>query len=112
MTEDQLIAALIERIGRLRDIAEPRRSPSDLSPTEQKVFALLGEQLSEREIAAKLERSPHTVHVHIKSIYRKLSVGSRAELRARTQQQPLIKNTRPIPRGDRTGFRGQGYCHL
>jgi LuxR family maltose regulon positive regulatory protein len=35
---------------------------------------------SEKQIAHKLARSPHTVHTHVKSIYRNLGVSSRGEL--------------------------------
>lgn len=52
-----------------------------LSATERRVLAhLLSEEGTEREIARALYRSPHTVHVHVKSIYRKLGVSSRREL--------------------------------
>ena len=37
-----------------------------------------------REIADALERSPHTVHDHVKSLHRKLNASSRGELIART----------------------------
>jgi DNA-binding CsgD family transcriptional regulator len=38
---------------------------------------------SEAEIAALLDKSPHTVHTHLKAVYRRLGVHSRAELLAR-----------------------------
>jgi DNA-binding NarL/FixJ family response regulator len=34
----------------------------------------------EKQIAHELARSPHTVHTHVKSIYRNLGVSSRGEL--------------------------------
>ncbi len=53
-----------------------------VSPAEQRVlFALLG-GLSEKETAAKLSISPHTVHNHIKQIYLAYQVNSKAELLA------------------------------
>ncbi len=42
---------------------------------------LLGD--SEKQIARKLELSPHTVHVYVKSLYKKFQVSSRGELLAR-----------------------------
>jgi DNA-binding CsgD family transcriptional regulator len=36
-----------------------------------------------RDIAARLEISPHTIHNHVKEIYRKMGVNSRPELLAR-----------------------------
>lgn len=51
-----------------------------LSPTEQKVLGLLCKRETERQIAQTVGRSPHTIHVHVKSIYRKLMVTSRRQL--------------------------------
>ncbi|WP_428387860.1 helix-turn-helix transcriptional regulator [Mucisphaera sp.] len=50
-----------------------------LSRTERLVLNHLTESLTEKQIAEELDRSPHTVHVHIKSIYLKLGVSSRRE---------------------------------
>ena len=38
---------------------------------------------SEKQIAAKLSVSRHTVHVYVKDIYRRFGASSRAELLAR-----------------------------
>jgi len=52
-----------------------------LSKTERSVLEhLLEANRTEREVANTLHRSPHTIHVHVKSIYRKLNVSSRREL--------------------------------
>jgi LuxR family transcriptional regulator, maltose regulon positive regulatory protein len=52
---------------------------AELSEREREVLALLSEGRSEREIARELFLSFNTVHSHVKTIYRKLGVGSRAE---------------------------------
>ncbi|QDU72928.1 helix-turn-helix transcriptional regulator [Mucisphaera calidilacus] len=54
-----------------------------LSRTEQKVLHYLRQSMTEKQIAEEIERSPHTVHVHVKSIYLKLGVSSRKELFSR-----------------------------
>jgi PAS domain S-box-containing protein len=53
---------------------------SELSPREREVLALLltGERVP--SIAKGLHISPHTVRNHLKSVYRKVGVGSQAEL--------------------------------
>lgn len=51
-----------------------------LSRTELQVLNYLRGDSTEREIASNLGRSPHTVHVHVKNIYRKLGVTSRKHL--------------------------------
>ena len=38
---------------------------------------------SEKEVATKLSLSPHTVHIHVKKLYKRLDVSSRAELMAK-----------------------------
>ena len=51
-----------------------------LSPRMRQTLECLLAGDSEKEIAAKLRLSPHTVHVYVKSLYRRLGVSSRGEL--------------------------------
>jgi DNA-binding CsgD family transcriptional regulator len=51
-----------------------------LSKKEQQVLSHLRRGMTEGQVAEQLDRSRHTVHVHVKSIYRKLGVFSRQEL--------------------------------
>ncbi len=51
-----------------------------LSPTEKRVLKRLRQHETEKQVAEILERSPNTIHVHVKNIYRKLRVGNRREL--------------------------------
>lgn len=51
-----------------------------LSKTEYEVCELLRTNATERQVAIELGRSPHTIHVHVKNIYRKLAVNSRRDL--------------------------------
>ena len=52
---------------------------------ERTVLRLLGSGLSEREIGRELYLSFNTVHSHVKAIYRKLGVTSRADAVRRSQ---------------------------
>ena len=54
----------------------------ELSAAEQRVLKWLLEGHSEKEVANQLDLSPHTVHNHVRSIYRTLDVTSRGELLA------------------------------
>jgi DNA-binding CsgD family transcriptional regulator len=55
----------------------------DLTTTETRVAALAAEGLSNKEIAAALHISIHTVEAHLTRIYRKLGIRSRAALARR-----------------------------
>ena len=54
-----------------------------LTPKQKHVAELLLQGKSEKQVAADLLRSRHTVHQHVKAIYSRLSVRSRAEFMAR-----------------------------
>jgi DNA-binding NarL/FixJ family response regulator len=51
-----------------------------LSAREVEVLRGLIEGRTEKEVAREMNLSPHTVHVHVKSIYKKLAVRRRAQL--------------------------------
>lgn len=74
------------------DTTEARYPPSSeesnpavvaLTPAQQRVFNLLVEGMIEKQIARELDISPHTVHNHIRAIYRAFGVHTRAELLVR-----------------------------
>ena len=54
-------------------------------PAETRVAALVAEGKTNREVAAALFVTDHTVEFHLSRIYRKLGVRSRAELARRFQ---------------------------
>jgi len=58
-------------------------SGDELTPAEARVAALVAEGLTNREVAAALFVSDHTVEFHLTRVYRKLGVRSRAELARR-----------------------------
>ena len=61
-----------------------------LSERELTVLRYLSGGLSESEIARELYLSFNTVHSHVKAIYRKLGVSSRAEALARASAERLL----------------------
>ena len=73
-------------LGRVPDEApiEP------LTAREREVLALAADGLSNREIAAALEISDHTVKFHLASIFGKLAVSSRTEAVRRGLQLGLV----------------------
>jgi DNA-binding CsgD family transcriptional regulator len=67
-----------------------RRTTATLSPRERDVLALVAEGCRDREIAARLYVSHHTVANHVKSILGKLGVSSRAAAVARAARSGLL----------------------
>jgi DNA-binding NarL/FixJ family response regulator len=55
-------------------------SPRGLTPTERRVAALVAEGKSNKEVAAALVVSVHTVEAALTAVYRKLDVHSRTEM--------------------------------
>jgi DNA-binding CsgD family transcriptional regulator len=72
--------------------AEPQQIEG-LTSAQSLIAGQLLEGRSESEIAQLLGKSPHTIHTHVKSIFQRLGVHTRAELIL-----ALLKNrTSPIP---------------
>ena len=68
----------LDRVG-----ARPPQPQGTLSPAEQRVVTLAIEGLANKEIAAALHVSVHTVEVHLSHAYSKLGVRSRSQLAGR-----------------------------
>jgi DNA-binding CsgD family transcriptional regulator len=62
-----------------------------LTDSERTVARLVARGLTNREVAAQMFVSPHTVSFHLRKVYRKLGVGSRVEL----TRLLLIEQERP-----------------
>lgn len=58
-----------------------------LTPRQQQVLDALKQGMSEKQTAGLLGVSPHTIHVHVKAIYRQYRVSSRGELLAHLLRQ-------------------------
>jgi LuxR family maltose regulon positive regulatory protein len=62
----------------------------ELSERELSVLRLLASELSQREIGSQLYVSLNTVKGHVRSIFRKLGVTTRADAVARGRELGLI----------------------
>jgi len=72
-----------------RDIDDGFRE--DLTPRETEVLQLLAEGLANREIAARLNISDHTIKFHIRSILGKLGASTRTQAVTRGFRNGLIE---------------------
>ena len=83
--------------GRLATLDRPpqiRGVPSggeELTQQELRVLKLLHGDLSQRDIGRELYVSHNTVHSHVRAIYRKLAVSSRADALQRTREFGLLQ---------------------
>jgi len=78
----------------MQKLAMQPAAVKQLSDAQRRVLGQLLEGFSEQEAAANLNLSPNTVHNHVKAIYKKLSVNTRAELLALfvpDDQKPMRK---------------------
>lgn len=82
-------------MAHFRDL--PRPAPKEgeeegaaLTRREQEVLTLLGKGLTATDIAAALGMSRNTCTTHIKTIYRKLSISSRAEAALEADRRGLL----------------------
>jgi LuxR family maltose regulon positive regulatory protein len=75
---------LLERLGKAG------RTGGPLSPREVEVLRLVSDGLTDKEIAARLVLSQHTVHRHVSNIYAKLGRSTRAAAVAKASRLGLL----------------------
>jgi two-component system, NarL family, response regulator DevR len=73
--------AVTQRVlERIRNGVEQPRELASLTEQERRILEYVAEGLTNREIAAQLFLSPRTVDYHLRKVFTKLGIGSRAEL--------------------------------
>jgi DNA-binding CsgD family transcriptional regulator/RecA/RadA recombinase len=78
----------VERASRELDRVGLRHAARwELTETERRVAELAAAGRTNREVAQQLFMSPKTVEAHLARVYRKLAIGSRAELGARMAER-------------------------
>jgi DNA-binding NarL/FixJ family response regulator len=90
-------AVLLRRVAALAAVQQPAREPRaapELTPREQQIVALLGEGLSNKEIASRLHIQVATVKNHVHRIIEKLHIQRRGEvagaMRRRAEAAELV----------------------
>jgi DNA-binding NarL/FixJ family response regulator len=67
-----------------------RPTAPELSAREQSVLAMVADGLTNRQIAAELGLSPHTIKDHVSTIYRRLGATNRATAIKRAREAGLV----------------------
>ncbi len=80
----------LDRLARLKGLLGERAGDDLLSEREREVLAHLAAGKTNREIAADLTISQHTVGRHVENIFAKLGVTSRAAATAYAYQHHLL----------------------
>ncbi len=75
-------AKVVSQLSRLQEKTDRREEAlSVLTPREREVFGLASRGLKNAEIASELYLSEKTIKTHLRNIYNKLDLSSKAELR-------------------------------
>lgn len=84
-------AKVVQQLSRLREETDRREEALNvLTPREREVFALASRGLKNAEIAEELYLSEKTIKTHLRNIYNKLDLTSKAELRLFAVRMGLV----------------------
>lgn len=83
----RLVAMFCAMLGEQVLEGKPVSSGPPLSRRQRQTLELLLTGNAEKQIAAQLSISRHTVHVYVKSLYKRFGVNSRPELLAKWVRQ-------------------------
>ena len=87
------IARAVRMVGLGMTVFQPQSDDETpaLSPREREVLDLMAQGATNREIADALHLSPHTIHEHTSSLYRKLGARNRADAVQRASRLGLTE---------------------
>ena len=86
-----------QRIADLRARLPAEPEPSPLSPREREVARLVGQGLTNRQIAAALYLSERTAQNHVQHILVKLGFSNRSQIAAWSSTSPVPAGPAPPP---------------
>jgi len=84
------VVRAVRRVSQGHEVFAEAPLDSPLSEREQEVLSLIATGSTNKEIAALLHLSPHTVKEHTSAIYRKLGVRNRAEATRQAQRLNIL----------------------
>jgi two-component system NarL family response regulator len=87
-------AKVVQQLSRVQEESgRQEEALSALTPREREVFHLASQGLKNAEIAAELYLSEKTIKTHLRNIYNKLNLASKAELRLFAVKMGLVPDT-------------------
>jgi PAS domain S-box-containing protein len=92
--EPSIVSMIVLRPGTQEARTDVSAEIRDLPPRLRQILDGLCAGLAEKEIAAQLNLSPHTVHDYVRTLYRRFGVQNRAGLVARTLVGSLNQGSR------------------
>jgi len=84
------VSVAVKQGARFEALADPHE-PALLTPRETEVLRDVADGLTNKEIAAHLAISQHTVKFHLESLMRKLGASSRAEAVSKSMRLRLLE---------------------
>ena len=84
-----------QRYTLIRSQVRPARPPVALSPREREIARLVAKGHCNKTIALVLDISVWTVATHLRRVFAKLEVNSRAEMVARALEEGLLADSNP-----------------
>lgn len=84
------VVRAVRKVSQGQEVFAEAPLDSPLSEREQEVLSLIATGSTNKEIAAQLHLSPHTVKEHTSAIYRKLGVRNRAEATRQAQRLKIL----------------------
>ena len=97
MSFDSTLSILIPETEAPGSAQRHNRTSNVLTARERDTLALISQGLSNKRIARALKISPETVKSHVKSIFLKLAVSTRAEAVFRAGSLGLLRSWEPTP---------------
>ncbi|WP_034217270.1 helix-turn-helix domain-containing protein [Actinoplanes subtropicus] len=90
----RVVDALLGRSAPRRPPSRPRSCRVDwgqLTDLEREIADLVRQAMTNRQIATRVGKSPHTVNYHLRQIFKKLGLASRVELAALARDESPLQ---------------------
>lgn len=109
LLDNRAAAALMDRLRARQDAAEP--ADDGLSEQDRTLLALLGEGLTNRQIAARMHLAEKTVKNYVSRLLGRLGMERRTQARCTRRRPRTATDDAATPRGGPRGGVDRTMCH-